>query len=119
MFHVIQLHLKEIESMLFFSTECDVKETSNGHGIITAIKKHYKHLLINEIIAYHDTAQFLKDQLFLAVERMKQRAAGIVYGRPPHFLDAANLVKMTWNEISSQSLKNCFKKADIISSFRD
>lgn len=42
----------------------------------------------------------------------------MVYGRPPHLLDVANLVNLAWNKISSQSLKNCFKKRDIISSFQ-
>jgi len=94
-------------------------ETADGQESSMPSKKRYKYLLIKEIIAYHDTPQFLKDQLSLAVERVKWGAAGMAHGRPLHFLDAANLVKIAWNEISSQSLKNCFKKADIISSFRD
>ncbi|CAK9271046.1 unnamed protein product [Sphagnum jensenii] len=49
---------------------------------------------------------------------MKRGAAGVAFGKPPHVLDAANLVNIAWNEISSQCLKNCFKKADILSSFR-
>lgn len=79
-------------------------------GIIAAIKKRYKFLLIKEMNAYHDTPQHLKDQLSLAIKRMKRGATELVYGRPPHLLDVENLVNLAWNEISSQSLKNCFKK---------
>ncbi|KAL2611580.1 hypothetical protein R1flu_023272 [Riccia fluitans] len=50
---------------------------------------------------------------------MKRGAAGVAFGKPPHLLDAANLVNIAWNEMSAQSLQICFKKADIISSFRD
>jgi len=50
---------------------------------------------------------------------MKWGAAGMAQSRPLYLLDAANLVKIAWDEISLQGLKNCFKKTDIISFFRD
>ncbi|KAL2621899.1 hypothetical protein R1flu_002104 [Riccia fluitans] len=86
-------------------------------GIIAAVKKWYKYLLIKEIIYYHDAPEIVKEQLSAAASRMKRGAAGVAFGKPPHLLDAANLINIAWNELSAQSLQNCFKKADIISSF--
>ena len=72
-----------------------------------------------DIIVYHDNPQTLKDQLTLVASKIKRRASRITYGRPPHLLDVANLTNVVWNDISSKSLKNYFKKADIISKFQD
>lgn len=83
-------------------------------GIIAALKKRYKYLLLKDIIAYHDNPESLKEHLALTASKMKRGSAGVSYGRPPHLLDAAIFVKTAWNEISQESLKNCFKKADII-----
>lgn len=88
-------------------------------GIIAAVKKRYKYLLIKEIISYHDSPETVKEQLSAAASRMRRGAAGVAFGKPPHLLDAANLVNIAWNEMSPQSLQNCFKKADIIARFRD
>ncbi|KAL2632800.1 hypothetical protein R1flu_004279 [Riccia fluitans] len=88
-------------------------------GIIAAIKKRYKYLLIKEIISYHDAPETIKEQLSTAAVRMKCGAAGVAFGKPPHLLDVANLINIAWSEMSAQSLQNCFKKADIISSFYD
>lgn len=115
MLRVIPLHLKGMESGGLLSSKCHVMETTNGYGYHRGYQETVQ-ILVDQR-NYHDTPQHLKDQLSLAVTRMKRGAAGMVYGRPPH-LDAANLVNLAWNEISSQSLKNCFKKANIISSFR-
>ncbi|KAL2644210.1 hypothetical protein R1flu_011797 [Riccia fluitans] len=88
-------------------------------GVIAALKKCYKYLLIKEILAYHDIPQSLKDRLALVSLKMKRGAAGIAYGKSSHLLDAANLVSIAWAAISEQCLSNCFKKADIIPSFRN
>lgn len=83
-------------------------------SIIVAIKK-YKYLLIKKIIAYHDNLKHLKDQISLAVMRMKRSTVGMTYDKSSYLLDDANIVNERrcckhWNEISSQSLKNCLKK---------
>lgn len=75
--------------MLFFPPNV----TSSKQPIDMGMKQ-YKFLMIREIIAYHDNKQHLKDHLSLAVTRMKRGAAGMVYGRPPHLLDVANLVNL-------------------------
>ncbi|PVU88359.1 hypothetical protein BB559_005598 [Furculomyces boomerangus] len=33
-------------------------------------------------------------------------------GRPPHLLDAAELIKEAWENIPETSIENCHKKAD-------
>ncbi|KAL2631815.1 hypothetical protein R1flu_016501 [Riccia fluitans] len=75
-------------------------------GIIAAVKKRYKYLLIKEIISYHDVPEIVKEQLSAAASRMKRGVAGVAFGKPPHLLDAAYLVNIAWNEMSAQNLQN-------------
>ena len=86
-------------------------------GIISALKKRYKYLVLKDVIAYHDNSPALKDQLALAALKLKRGAAGVAYGRPAHLLDDANFANVAWNEISVYSLKKCFRKSDIIPGF--
>ena len=88
-------------------------------GIIAALKKRYRYLLLKDIIAYHDNSPAIKDRLVTAALKLKRGAAGVAFGRPAHLLDAANFANIAWNEISADSLKNCFKKADIIPGFNN
>lgn len=85
--------------------------------IIATIKNIYKYIVIKYIIAYHDNLEALKEQLDSVASKLKWDDVEVVYGMTPHLHDVANFVKIAWNDISMQSLKNCFTKVDIISKF--
>ena len=43
---------------------------------------------------------------------------GLTFGNLAHLLDAAKLIVIAWNEIKPETLFNCYRKANIIPSFR-
>lgn len=87
-------------------------------GIIAALKKRYKFMLMKDILTYHDLTDELKMRLATDASKMKRGAAGVEFGRPAHLLDAANYTVKAWNTLTPETLKNCFRKADIIPEFR-
>lgn len=46
--------------------------------------------------------------------KLKRSVAGVAYGSTSHLLDVANFANTAYKDISIDSLKNCFKKANII-----
>ena len=90
-------------------------------GITAAFKKRYKHILLKEILTFHDLPPIVKMERKEEATRMRRGAAGVFYGRHPTLLDAANYCKEAWEKISEMTISNCFRKADIIEelSFQD
>lgn len=87
-------------------------------GIIAALKKRYKYRLLRDIIAYHDLSQDIKDTLKQSALRMRRGAAGIDNGKSATLYDAAQYAVEAWSDLSEETLKNCFIKADIIPDLR-
>ena len=87
-------------------------------GIIVALKIRYKYHLIREILAYHDSLDYVKTCLEDIAKSMRRGSIGLAFGKSPHLLDAANLIVTAWNEIKQGIIFNCYRKADIIPSFR-
>ena len=85
-------------------------------GIIAAMKKRYKYILLKEIIGFHDLPAESKQQRIEGAQRMRRGAAGVFYGRPATLLDAANIIQEAWEAITPATLMNCFVKADIMDS---
>ena len=83
-------------------------------GIIAAFKKRYKHILLKEILTFHDLPPIVKQERKEEATRMRRGAAGVFYGRHPTLLDAATYCKEAWKQISQITIVNCFRKAEII-----
>ena len=49
---------------------------------------------------------------------MRRGSIGLAFGKSPHLLDIANLIVTAWNEIKQETIFNCYRKEDIIPSFR-
>ena len=86
--------------VVFFPPNVTSWKQSMDMGIITALKKRYKFLMMKDIIAHHDSPQRVKDQLAVACSKMKGGAAGIMFEKPAHLLDAAKYIEIAWNSIS-------------------
>ncbi|KAI6648197.1 hypothetical protein LOD99_12006 [Oopsacas minuta] len=78
--------------VVFFPPNCTSWKQPCDMGIIAALKKSPKRR---------------------ASERLPKGAAGVVYGKPAHLLDAAFYVKRAWNLISDTSISNSFIKAEL------
>ena len=104
--------------VIFFPANVTSWKQPMDMGIIAALKKRYKYHLIREILAYHDSPDCVKIRLEDAAKRMRRGSIGLAFGKSPHLLDAANLIVTAWNEIKQETIFNCYRKADIISSFR-
>ena len=89
-----------------------------GMEIIAALKKRYKYHLIREILAYHGSPYYVKIRLEDVAKRMRRGSIGLAFGKSAHLLDDANLIVTSWNEIKQDTISNCYRKADIIPSFR-
>ena len=87
-------------------------------GTIAALKKRYIYHLIREILAYHDSPDYVKIRLEDVAKRMRRGSIGLAFGKSAHLLDATNLIIIPWNEIKQETLFNCYRKAYIIPSFR-
>jgi len=47
-------------------------------------------------------------------QRLPRGAAGAAFGNPTHLLDAANYVKHAWDAVTSTTISNAWRKAEII-----
>lgn len=83
-------------------------------GIIAALKKQYKYILLKEIIGFHDLPTESKQQRADRAQRMRRGSAGVFYGKPATLLDAAKFSKEAWDAITPNTLMACFRKAEII-----
>ena len=104
--------------VIFFPPNVTSWKQPCDQGIIAALKKVYKYNLLREVINYHDDTAEEKERLQLQAGRLRRGAAGLKYGKPAHLLDAATIVVNSWNAISASTIENCFRKADIIPSWR-
>ena len=87
-------------------------------GIIAALKKRYKFLILADIIAFNDLPAGAKQSMQQAAQIMRPGAAGVKHGKPATLLDAAEYAVEAWKHVSQSAIRNCFRKADIVSSCR-
>jgi hypothetical protein len=87
-------------------------------GIIAALKKRYKFLILKDIIGFNDLPATARESMQQAVQAMRRGAAGIEYGKPATLLDAAKYAAEAWSNVSASTIENCFKKANIVPSLR-
>jgi DDE superfamily endonuclease len=112
-------HFPEFERdgvrVVFFPPNCTAWKQPCDLGIIAALKKRYKYMYLKSVLSYYDLPEDLKQLKLLAAGNLRRGAAGVEFGNPAHLLDAANFVKVCWDAITQETIKNCFKKAEIIS----
>lgn len=80
-------------------------------GIIASFKKRYKYKLL------HKTVELLPNQINLQSEGAKLPAgtAGLSYCYPAHLMDACELARDSWSEISCETIQNCWIKSGLVS----
>ena len=63
---------------------------------------------------FYELDENLKARKKEQAKRLPRRAAGVVYGKPAHMLDAAQYIKLAWDAISDATIKNAFNKAELV-----
>ena len=56
--------------------------------------------MIEEILAYHDSPDYVNIHLEDAAKHMRRGFIGLVFGNFGDVLDVANLIVASWNEIN-------------------
>ena len=98
----------------FFPANCTSWKQTCDLGIIAALKKRYKYLYLKEVLEFYELDENSKSHKKEQSKRLRRGAAGVAYGNPAHLLDAALFVKDAWDAISASTIKNAFKKADLL-----
>lgn len=66
------------------------------------------------MLDFYQFDESIKVQKKTQATRLPRGAAGVAYGNPANLLDAAKYVKHAWDQISTDSIRHAFKKAEII-----
>lgn len=100
--------------MEYFPPNCTSWKQAMDQGIIHSFKKRYKYLLLKRVIEFHELPTDVKQLRTSSVPNMRSGTAGLDYGKPAHLLDAAKLARQSWDNVTSETIKHCFDKAEII-----
>ena len=103
-----------VSVLVFFPPNCTSWKQPCDQGIIAALKKGYKHLHLQDVLSFYEMQDELKQLKKEAGSRLRRGAAGVEYGNPATLFDAANYVKICWDMICPETIKNCFKKAALM-----
>lgn len=104
---------RENVKVAFLPPNCTSWKQPCDMGIIAALKKRYKYLYLKDVLEFYELDENSKIHKKEQSKRLRRGAAGVAYGNPAHLLDAAHYVKHAWDAISSESIKNAFKKAEL------
>jgi hypothetical protein len=69
-------------------------------------KKMVKTHTFKNVLSFYDLLKELKQLKMLTGENLRRGAVGVKFGNPAHLLDAANCIKLCWNAISPETIKN-------------
>src|SRR5262245_47377163 len=105
--------------LVFFPPNVTSWKQPMDMGIIHALKKRYKYLYLQDVLNNASLPPSDMKTLHDAGLKPRRGAAGVKYGNPAHLLDAAEYIKAAWTSITEETIKNCFKKADINITFED
>ncbi|RHZ18691.1 hypothetical protein DYB37_009540 [Aphanomyces astaci] len=97
----------------FLPPNCTAWRQPCDLGIIAAMKKRYKFLMLPDVLSFYELYNVVKDSVERAAKKKRPGSAGVKYGRPAHVLDAASNIRAAWENESSSTIKNAFAKADI------
>ena len=64
-------------------------------------------------IKYLDQDDEVKRFLVVEVKNSRGGTFGVAHGRPPSLMDAAELSVVAWGEVTSTTISNCFRKANL------
>jgi hypothetical protein len=100
--------------VVFFPPNVTSWKQPCDQGIIAALKKRVKYLYLRDVMDYYDQDEAQKEHKRAQAQRLPRGSAGAAFGNPAHLLDAANYVKRAWDAITSTTISNAWKKAEII-----
>ncbi len=100
--------------VVFFPPNCTSWKQPCDMGIIAALKKRYKYLYLKDVLDFYQLDDDVKARKRDQGWRLRRGSAGVLYGNPVQLLDAANYVKEAWDSVSQASIKNAFKKAELM-----
>jgi len=100
--------------VVFLPLNCRSWKQPCDQGITAALKKRAKCLYLKDVIDYNDLDQVQKEHKHAQAQRLPRGAAGAAFGNPAHLLDAANYVQHAWNDVTSTTISNAWRKAEII-----
>ncbi len=63
--------------------------------------------------------QIQKEHKHAQAQRIPRSAAGAAFGNPAHLLDAAHHVQCAWDEATSTTISNAWRKAEIIETLEE
>ncbi|KAF4134166.1 DDE superfamily endonuclease [Phytophthora infestans] len=81
-------------------------------GVISALKAHYKYLLVQSVMSYHNAPEEVKATLKASEER--EYGGGVHFGHTPTLLDAARLLEQAWSQVPDDILEKCFVRANMV-----
>ncbi len=100
--------------IVFFPPNCTSWKQPYDMGIITALKKRFKHLYLKDVLDFYELDEEAKLRKKMQGQRLRRGAAGVTYGNLVHLFDATSYVKEVWQSVSPSSIKNAFIKAEIM-----
>ena len=82
-------------------------------GVIAAVKKIYKFLLLQYVLSFYqldnDNQQSLKEE----GSKFCRGSVGVHYGWPATLLNADIYAKEEWDKVTDETMSNAFIKADL------
>jgi hypothetical protein len=99
--------------VVFFPPNVTSWKQPCDQGIIAALKKRAKCLYLKDVMEYHDQDEAQKEHKRAQAQRLPRGAAGAAFGNPAHLLDAANYVQCAWDAVTSTTISNAWRKAEL------
>ncbi len=79
-------------------------------GVISTWKQTYRRFLVQELVRYIES----RAERRAFYEGRKYGMNGMAQGYDPHMLDAANLAKLSWDNVSRMTIARCWVKANCL-----
>jgi hypothetical protein len=98
--------------LIFLPPKLTSKRQPADQGQLYAVKKRFKFSLLHALLLLMEQDNYL--ELVAAGKQRPKGTAGISFGHKPHLLDAMELLKEALNEVTEQSMQNCWRKADCL-----
>ncbi|OQR83056.1 hypothetical protein ACHHYP_15148 [Achlya hypogyna] len=81
-------------------------------GLLASLKLRYKFRLLAEILSFRDKP--VNEQTEGLDRARKKAAAGLDAGRPPHLLEAMDLLKYAWEDISVARIQEAWRRTTLL-----
>ncbi len=80
-------------------------------GVIAMVTKSYRYKLLQRFFDIFDTRAILRENAIKA--KMKAGTMGLSEGHAPHLRDVMDILNEVWEEITAESVKNCWKMSTL------